>query len=156
MRQVKRVRELIPPWNMPADPVKAVFWFMRWSLKVLVHFFWIPILGMVILETYLNWRVSGIGNGLVGGVVTLLVGIVVWAVLYVVLLFVNVSTGISRVFSDVSRLQHLQRNYPYRRPYIPFNDTDSLFNDARAEDNVVESTITDLEEERKKRRRADD
>ncbi|HZR40208.1 MAG TPA: hypothetical protein VFB12_08840, partial [Ktedonobacteraceae bacterium] len=88
MRQVKRVRELIPPWNMPADPVKAVFWFMRWSLKVLVHFFWIPILGMVILETYLNWRVSGIGNGLVGGVVTLLVGIVVWAVLYVVLLFV--------------------------------------------------------------------
>lgn len=149
MKQVKRMRELIPPWAMPADPVKAVFWFMRWFLQVLVNFFWVPILLMAFLETYLNWRVSGAINGLVGGVITVLVGIIVWAALYVLMLFVNVGRSVSQVFSTVNRLQHLQQNTLYRRPYAPFDD-------ARPEKNVVEGTITDLEEERRKRRHVDE
>ena len=139
----KRQRELIPPWNMPSDPVKAVFWFMHWLLKVLVHFFWIPIIVMVIYETYLSWKVDGIGNGLIAGFVTLLVGICVWTVLYVVLLLLNVSTSVSQIISDVSRMQ--QQGTLYSRPPNPSTD-------AEPESKVVEGTITDLEEERKRRR----
>ena len=69
---------------MPIDPVKAVFWFFHWSLKVLVRFFWLPILGGIIYE--------GLINGFVGGIVTLLVGLGVWLGLAVVLFFFNVST----------------------------------------------------------------
>ena len=57
---------LIPPWKMPSDPIKAVFWFMHWLLRVLVRFFWILILAGVVYESILN--------GVVGGIVTLLVG----------------------------------------------------------------------------------
>jgi len=138
------MRELIPPWAMPSDPVKAVFWFMHWLLKVLVNFFWLPIIVMVILETYLNWMVGGVVNGLVGGSVTLLVGIVVWAILYVLLLVVNVGTSVSQVISGVNRMQQEALR---RRPFSPFAS------DGRDEGNVVEGTITDLEQERKKRRR---
>ena len=128
---------------MPSDPVKGVFWFMHWLLKVLVRFFWIPIIGMVIYETYLSWKVDGIGNGLIAGFVTLLVGICVWAVLYLVLLLLNVSTSVSQIISDVNRMQ--QQSTLYRHPPNPFAD-------AEPESKVVEGTITDLEEERKKRR----
>ncbi len=71
---IKRLKQLIPPWNMPADPVKAVWWFMRWLLIVLVHFFWVPILAMVIFETSLNWNTSGFLSGLVSGIVTCYIG----------------------------------------------------------------------------------
>ena len=143
MSRNKRQRELIPPWNMPSDPVKAVFWFMHWLLRVLVRFFWIPIIAMVIYETYLSWKVDGIGNGLIAGFVTLLVGICVWAVLYLVLLLLNVSTSVSQIISDVNRMQ--QQGTLYRHPPSPFTD-------AEPESKVVEGTITDLEEERKRRR----
>lgn len=129
---------------MPSDPVKAVFWFMHWLLKVLVNFFWLPIIVMVIIETYLNGTVGGLVNGLVGGSVTLLVGVVVWAILYAVLLVVNVSANVSQVISDVSRLQ---QDAFRRGPFSSFTNSD------QDEGNVVEGTITDLEQERKKRRR---
>jgi len=142
VQQLKRKREIIPAWNMPSDPVKAVLWFMHWSLKVLVRFFWMPIIGMGVYETYLSWRAGGFGNGLVAGVITLLVGMAVWAALYVVLLFLNVSTTVSHFISDVSRAQQDLRS---RSPFSPFADAES-------ERKVVEGTITDLEEERQKRR----
>jgi hypothetical protein len=126
---------------MPADPVKGVFWFMYWLLKVVVRFFWIPIIGMVLYETYINGVVGGLFNGIVGGVITLLVGLVVWAILFAVLLCLNVGTRITHTISDVNRMQ---QTFSSRRPFSPFSNGES---------NVVEGTITDLEEERRKRRR---
>ena len=145
MRNIKRRRELFPPWNMPSDPVKAVWWFLHWLLKVLVRFFWLPVAGMVIYETYLSARVDGIVNGIVAGIITLLIGLVVWGVLYGILFALNVSTTISQTISDVNRMQ---RTFSARRPPLykfPENEPE--------ESKIVEGTITDLDEERRKRRR---
>ncbi len=130
---------------MPADPVKAVWWFMHWLLQVLVRFFWLPILVMAGIEIYVGWHVSGIFNGLVSGVITLLVGVVVWGILWAILVFVNISTRISRVIADVNQFRSPQDTF-FPRPSSPFVDRD-------AENNVVEGTVTNLEEERQKRRR---
>ena len=148
MRNIRQKRGLLPPWNMPPDPVKAVWWFLHWLLKVLVRFFWLPIIGMVIYETYLSARVSGITNGIVAGVITLLVGLVVWGGLYGVLFALNVSTTISQTLADVGRMQRTFSS-PRRPPPLY-----SFPPEAEPEEpNVVEGTITDLEEERKKRRK---
>ena len=120
---------------MPPDPVKAVFWFLHWSLRVLVRFFYVLILGGVIFETILN--------GVVGLFGTLLVGLGVWAGLAALLLFVNVGTGVSRVVSDVGRMQKgFQPRSPFFNPPSP----------KEPEGPIVEGTVTDLEEERRKRR----
>lgn len=146
MRNIKPKRQLLPPWNMPSDPVKAVWWFLHWLLKVLVRFFWIPIVIMVAYETYLSGKVSGLTNGIVAGVITLLVGLVVWGGLAAVLFALNLGTSVSQTISDVSRMQ---RPFSARRPLYP------PYTEAGPEEpaNVVEGTITDLEEERRKRRR---
>ncbi len=134
MRYLRPKRELIPRWEMPSDPVKAVFWFMHWLLRVLVRFFYIPIVAAVIYES--------IVNGVVGFFGTLLVGLGVWAGLALLLFVVNVSTGVGKVFTEVQRMQ---RGFPPRYPSDSFREQDI---DGR----IVEGTITDLEEERKKRR----
>jgi len=121
---------------MPSDPVKAVFWFVHWLLQVLVRFFWILILAGVAYESYMN--------GFVGGVVTLLVGLGVWLGLGITLFVFNISTNISQTFSEVNRMQ---QNFPPRRPFYPFPESE--FDDSK----IVEGTVTDLEEERRKRRR---
>ncbi|OLC59870.1 MAG: hypothetical protein AUH89_05290 [Ktedonobacter sp. 13_1_40CM_4_52_4] len=136
MKKLQRRGSLIPPWDMPSDPVKAVFWFFQWSLKVLVRFFWVPILAGIIYE--------GIVNGFVGGFVTLLVGLSVWLGLAVVLFFFNVGTRISRTVADVSRMQ---QSFSTRRSNTQFGEADL------DESKIVEGTVTDLEEERRKRRR---
>ena len=136
MRNLKHRNKLIPPWNMPSDPVKAVFWFVHWSLQVLVRFFWILILAGVAYESYMN--------GFVGGVVTLLVGLGVWLGLWIALFVFNISTNISQTLSEVSRMQ---QNLPPRRPFYPFPESE--FDNSK----IVEGTVTDLEEERRKRRR---
>jgi hypothetical protein len=126
--------KLLPPWNMPSDPVKAVFWFMHWLLQVLVRFLWVLVLPGVVTESILN--------GVVGGGVTLLIGFALWIVLFVLLFVVNVTTSISRTVSEISRVQRDFRDFVVRPP-----------NQAEREGRVVEGTITDLEEERRKRRR---
>ena len=138
MSKIKRRsrRKLIPAWNMPSDPVKAVFWFFHWSLKVLVRFFWIPILAGITYE--------GLVNGLVGGFVTLLVGLGLWFGLAIVLFFFNVGTNISRTVGDIGRMQ---QGFTPRRPFTQFGEADV------DDSNIVEGTVTDLEEERRKRRR---
>jgi uncharacterized membrane protein YgaE (UPF0421/DUF939 family) len=136
VRNIKRRSNLIPEWNMPSDPVKAVFWFFHWSLKVLVRFFWILILAGIIYE--------GFVNGFIGGFVTLLVGLGVWFGFAVVLYFFNLGTNISRTVANVNRMQ---QGFSARRPSTRFSDGDLDDN------NIVEGTVTDLEEERKKRRR---
>jgi hypothetical protein len=132
LKNLGRKRALIPRWEMPSDPVKAVFWFMHWFLRVLVRFFYILILGAAIYESIIN--------GVVGFIGTLLVGLGVWAGLAVLLLLFNFTSGVSRVVSEVNRVQ---RGYPPRQPFNNFGEPDGP---------VVEGTVTDLDEERKKRR----
>ncbi len=144
MIKKRRKRNLIPPWQMPSDPVKAVFWFMFWFLRLLVNFFWLPIIAMVIIEVVLNW-IGGVPGAIVAGIVTLLVGLVIWAALYGVTFFLNVGTTVSRVLSDVNSIQ---KNFSARSSLYPFSDS-------VPEENVVEGTITDLEEERRKRRQSE-
>ena len=144
MIKKRRKRNLIPSWQMPSDPVKAVFWFLFWFLRLLVNFFWLPILAMVILELVLNWS-GGVSAAIVAGIVTLLIGLVIWASLYGVTFFLNVGTTVSRVLSDVNSIQK------------GFSARSSLYssNDSVPEQNVVEGTITDLDEERRKRRQSE-
>ena len=133
MRDLRPKRELLPRWDMPSDPVKAVFWFMHWFLRVLLRYFYILILAAVVYESIIN--------GLVGFFGTLLVGLGVWAGLALLLFLFNFSTGVTKVVAEVNRMQ---RGYPPR----PFNN----YTDQDLDDHVVEGTVTDLEEERKKRR----
>jgi hypothetical protein len=150
--KINRLRELIPPWEMPSDPIKAVWWFLHWLLKILVRVFWLPILIMVMYEIYINGSVSGILNGVVSGVVTLFVGLVVWIVLYGILAAVNIGTGISRIMSDMNRMQQQQREF-LNHSYTPFMRMDGTqTRDSEMEGQVVEGTITELDEERRKRR----
>ncbi len=151
MSKNKRKREMIPPWNMPSDPVKAVWWFMHWLLKVLIRFFWLPILVMVVYEVVTNLRVSGVTGALIEGLITLLVGAAVWGILYIILLFINVGSGVQQVVSDISRFQ--RQGTLYNRTSSPFMDAVRTDKERDREDHVVEGTITDLEEERNKRRR---
>lgn len=134
MRYLRPKRELLPRWEMPSDPVKAVFWFMHWFLRVLVRFFYILILAAVIYESIIN--------GVVGFIGTLLVGLGVWAGLALLLFVFNLSTGVTKVFTEVNRMQ---RGYPPRYPFDNFREPD-------VNDRIVEGTVTDLEEERRKRR----
>lgn len=117
---------------------------MFWFLRLLVNFFWLPIIAMVIIEVVLNW-IGGVPAAIVAGIVTLLVGLVIWAALYGVTFFLNVGTTVSRVLSDVNSIQ---KNFSARSSLYPFNDS-------APEENVVEGTITDLEEERRKRRQSE-
>ncbi|MBA2285967.1 MAG: hypothetical protein H0W02_10820 [Ktedonobacteraceae bacterium] len=140
MRTIKRKRELLPPWEMPSDPVKAVFWFTHWLVKVLVRFFWLPILGGVIYESIIN--------GVIGGVVTFLVGLTVWGGLAVALVIFNFSAGVSQVFEEVNRIK---RGVPPRRSSY-FSAPEQTFAGDDLGGKIIEGTITDLDEERKKRR----
>jgi hypothetical protein len=135
---VKPKWKWLPPWDMPSDPVKAVSWFLHWFLQVLVRYFYVLIVAGVAYETFLN--------GIVGLVGTLLVGLVVWAILAGVLAVLNFTSSVSQAFSEVSRLS--------QNPFGSFGNANSPFaSRVKEEENVVEgSIITDLEEERRKRR----
>lgn len=143
MRNLKRKHELLPPWKMPSDPVKAVFWFLQWFLQVLVRFFYILILVAVIYEIYLNGKVGGVFNSIVAGIVTLFIGLGVWAGLAVILLFFKVGSGLSRGLSELNRMQ---QGFPRRSPFSNNRVEPDI------EGRVVEGSVTDLEEERRKRR----
>ncbi|HVU67934.1 MAG TPA: hypothetical protein VHD63_12420, partial [Ktedonobacteraceae bacterium] len=89
----------LPPWNMPSDPVKAVYWFLHWFLQVLVRYFFLLIIAGAVYETYLN--------GIVGLLGTLFIGLAVWALLAGVLVVVNFATKVSQTLEEVNRLsQH--------------------------------------------------
>jgi hypothetical protein len=136
----KMLKDPLPPWDMPSDPVKAALWFMHWLLKILVRFFWLPILFLIAYEVYQNWSLGGVFNGLISGIITLFVGLGIWALLSLVLFVVNLSVGISQTISEAieHQQQMTQRLYPHP--------------EEEAQGPVVEGTITELEEERKKRR----
>ena len=138
MGKIKPRQRLLPPWEMPSDPVKAVGWFMHWLLKVVVRFFWLPIIVMVIFETYNSGTVAGIGSGLISGVVTLLVGVFVWGVLQGVLFLVNGWVGVSRVIADARQMQQMQQGM--------FNRYSSPFSSAESKGKIVEGSLSDVEE----------
>jgi hypothetical protein len=147
MEMRKRLRQLIPTWEMPSDPVKAVWWFLHWLLKLTVNFFWLLIIVGGIFEVVVNWRVGGPFNGIVSGLVTLLVGAIVWAALFVILLVVNFTTGVKQVINEAARMQQtLKQRNPYS-PYTSFTQAER-----EPEGTIVEGSITDLDEERRKRR----
>lgn len=101
---------------------------------------------MVVIETFLNWSsAGGVLSAIVAGFITLLIGLAIWAVLYGVVIFLNISTSVSRLISDMNSIQ---KSFSARSPLYPLNDSES-------EQNVVEGTITDLEEERRKRRQSE-
>ena len=142
MSKRKYFRDSIPPWRMPSDPVKAVWWFIHWLLKVLVHFFWVPILGMVIYEVVSQWLVDGARNGIISGIFTLFVGLIVWAILYVLLIFTNIGANVARVVNDLNQFQQkysspLSSSSPYRDDANP---------------KVVEGTISEIKEEPQKQK----
>ncbi len=145
MGSTRRRRWLLPPWNMPSDPIKAVFWFLHWLLQVLVRFFWILIVVGIAFESISNGRVGGAFDAIISGFVTFLVGLAVWAGLALVLFFLNISTTISQTIGEVNRMQ---QGFSARRPVAPM----SPFMEQEIKGKVVEGTITDLDEERKKRR----
>ncbi|MBX5449163.1 MAG: hypothetical protein IRZ24_03780, partial [Thermogemmatispora sp.] len=76
---------------MPADPVKAVFWFLYWLLRLMVRLYWLPLLVGVIYESLLN--------GLIGGGITLLVGLAFWVVLLAVLRVIDLLRGVAHVLA---------------------------------------------------------
>lgn len=137
MKQIQRLRNLVPPWQMPSDPVKAVWWFLRWSLTLLIHFFWIPVLTMTIFEAILNGNVSGPFSALWSGLVTLFVGLIVWVVLYFLLATINIATRISGTISQISGFQRT-----FSSPY----SSDTFFRDS-SNPKVVESTIIEVKED---------
>lgn len=128
----------LPSWDMPSDPVKAVSWFLHWFLRVLVRYFFVLIVAAAVYETYLN--------GIVGLFGILFVGLFVWAILAGLLVVLNFASSISNVYSEISRLS--------QNPFGPSGGSNSPYSTSREEEeNVVEgSIITDLGEERKKRR----
>lgn len=134
--RLRRRNVLLPAWNMPSDPVKAVFWFTHWSVKVLVRYFWIPIIAGVVTESIMN--------GIVGGGFTLLIGLAVWGGLAILLSVFNVFSGVARTVSEIN---DLRQEFTTRNPFEHSSRSDVDTS------KVVEGSITDLEEERKKRRR---
>ncbi len=131
----------LPPWIMPSDPVKAVYWFLHWFLQVLVRYFFLLIIAGAVYETYLN--------GIVGLLGTLFIGLAVWALLAGVLVVVNFAKKVSQTLEEVNRLSQ----HPFSS-FGSFGSSSSPFaTRIREEENVVEgSIITDLDEERRKRR----
>jgi len=110
-------QKLFPRWEMPSDPVKAVWWFMHWLLKVLVRFFWLPIIGMVAFEVVNDAPVGHISGAVVSGSVTLLVGLVIWGVLYITLQLVNLWVRISQAIADANQVQQNMFNGSFSYPY---------------------------------------
>lgn len=139
MSKITPKQKLFPRWEMPSDPVKAVWWFMHWLLKVLVRFFWLPIIVMVVYEAVGNGRIDNAMSALFSGAITLLIGLVIWVVLYIVLQLVNLWVRISQAISDADQVQQnmfSSFSYPYMR-----DDVNSK---------VVEGSIEEIENEEQK------
>ncbi len=125
---------------MPEDPIKAFFWFLYWLLRVVVRFYWLPLL-------------VGVGygialNGLIGASITLMLGLALWVVLFGVLKIVELLRGVANVLATVEQLQR----------ELTFLDNDPLATQPgqrepaeQAEPRIVEGTIVYLDEKRHER-----
>lgn len=140
MSKITPKQKLFPRWEMPSDPVKAVWWFMHWLLEVLVRFFWLPIIVMVVFEAINNAPIGHVGDAVFSGFVTLLVGLVIWAVLYIVLQLVNLWVRISQAIADANQVQQNMFNGSFSYPYMR-DDMNSK---------VVEGSIEEVKNEEQK------
>ncbi|GHO45426.1 hypothetical protein KSX_35890 [Ktedonospora formicarum] len=108
---------------------------------------------MVIYELVANWLTGGAWNGIVSGLVTLFVGMVIWGILYMITLAANVAGKISQTLSDVSRLQQqMPGMYGLDDLFRASDSQEGTQRQGPQGTRVVEGTITDLDEERRKRR----
>ncbi|HEX4208431.1 MAG TPA: hypothetical protein VHZ51_30340 [Ktedonobacteraceae bacterium] len=139
-------QKLLPSWDMPSDPVKALWWFMHWLLQVLVRYLWLPIAVLVVYEVIANARIGGIGSGLVVGVITLGISLIVWAVLYLILLVVNFLTKVRHVVSDM----HETQQQMYQNPFDNVSSFSSYQRKASRDGNVVEGSISEVDDEKKR------
>ncbi len=142
MSDQRRLRpRLFPRLEMPSDPVKAVTSFFYWLLQVLVRFFWVFLLIATVYEFY--------QNGIVGGIVIFFVFLGLWLALAILLAFLKISTGISRTISDMSTLQQefLRQSSGSGSPFFAPSEEP----DPEPESRIVEGSVIDLDEERRKR-----
>jgi len=68
---------------------------------------------------------------------------------------VNIASGVSRVVSDVKNMQKQQNEFlrqSYGSPFSGFDTDSGQSGQHRERERVVEGTITELDEERRKRR----
>jgi hypothetical protein len=137
MKRHHRRFRWLPPWEMPADPIKAVFWFVHWSLRVLVRFCWLPLLAGVIYEAQLN--------GPVGGIITLLIGLLLWGGLLLLVRILDVMTSVAQTLTEVERLGREFASWRFPTGYQDRRE--------EAEGRIVEGSIVDLEEKRRERQR---
>jgi hypothetical protein len=133
-------QKLFPRWEMPSDPVKAVWWFMHWLLKVSVRFFWLPIIVMVAFEVITNAPVGNISGAVFSGFFTLVIGLGIWVVLYIVLQLVNIWVRISQAIADVNQVQQDMVNSTFSYPYTR-TDTNGK---------VVDGSIEEIKNEEQK------
>lgn len=138
---LKRLRALIPPWNMPADRKQAVLWLLIWTLTLLVNFFWLPLLVAVIYQGALAWSAAGLSSALWSGLITLFIGLLIWFALRVAVTVISFVTNVSRVVSDVRKFQ--------RATTYPPPPVNSFIRDTQREpaSKVVEGTIIEITEE---------
>lgn len=154
--KIKPIKEFIPSWNRPSDPAKTLLWFLHWFLRALVHYFWLPLGVMCIYELVANWMAGGVWSGVVSALVTLVIGMFVWVILYAVTMAANLAGRISQAFTEVSQLQQqMPRMYGFDEDMFNTSDPFGRVQQQQQEPprtRVVEGTITDLDEERRKRR----
>lgn len=148
MSKIAPKPKLFPPWNMPSDPVKAVWWFMHWSLQVAVRYFWLPIALMIVYEGVANTLTDGIGNGLIVGIVTLGIGLVVWAVLYGALRIVNVWMKITQTISDAQAMRQGMFQGPFGQPFGDISSFDNHERDSNINGKVVEGSISEVDKDK--------
>ena len=145
---------------MPAERKQAVLWSLQWLLKLVVNFFWLPILAVVIYTVYTASINSGIGTGMFNGMITLLWGIVFWVILYGVMSIVSILFRIFRFVSDVRKIQEQQDDLlsQFNSPFMDMGTSmDSIYMDdmdsamgrteQRPPGRIIDSTITEIREE---------
>jgi hypothetical protein len=145
---------------MPAGRKQATFWFLQWLLKLVVNFFWLPILAVVIYTVYEIIVSHGSGATISNGIVTLLWWLVSWGMLYGVVRIVGLFTGLYRIYSSVANMQKQQDELlrQFGSPFMDMGaDMDSMYmNDIdstmghtsqRPSGRIIDGTITEIHED---------
>jgi hypothetical protein len=137
--KIRPKQKLFPRWEMPSDPIKAVWWFMLWLLKVLVRFLWLPIIVLVIYEVVVNARIGNMGDALLYGLFTLVIGLAIWVVLYIILKIVNLWIKLAQAIADANQAQQ-SMFHTFSYPH--------MYNDRNGK--IVEGSISEIRNEEQK------
>jgi hypothetical protein len=157
MDQRRNIHNFNPFWHLPGSSVKAVVqlvnwfrkalvhffwmfigvivWLMRRFLKVLARFFWVPMLGLVMYLTVLDWRLEGAWSSLISGIILLIFGLFVWAIVYVLAIIVNREKDVIKTMSEVRWVQEDAPSYDFGT--VPAQES--------VNSRVVEGSISEVE-----------